>query len=252
MARTCGYVRASSSTMLPVASWLPSLTTITSKSGVSRPATCTARMTRLAIVPASLYAGKKTLNPTGRPGVPETMDGTLNRTTRARSGQATEVLSSEQAPWQHHRFGDHASGQLRRALPALDEGDRHLDDPGARTPRLPRHFHLKRVSVRQDPVERQAPQQLAPPAAEAAGAVADRQPGDRTHVPVRECAEQQPAAGPVAQPATRHVARADDQVGVRSGLEQPRQLRRIVRKVGVHLAHMGHAHLLGGAHAVNV
>src|SRR5436190_3578394 len=47
--------------MTAVASVLPSLTTITSKSGVNRPATRTAWITRLAIVPASLYAGKKTL-----------------------------------------------------------------------------------------------------------------------------------------------------------------------------------------------
>src|SRR5262245_36552530 len=49
-----------------VASLLPSLTTMTSKSDVRRPATCTARMIRLAIVPPSLYAGKKMLSPGGR------------------------------------------------------------------------------------------------------------------------------------------------------------------------------------------
>ena len=36
---------------------------MTSKSGVSVAATCTARITRLAMVPLSLYAGKKTLRP---------------------------------------------------------------------------------------------------------------------------------------------------------------------------------------------
>jgi hypothetical protein len=53
---------------------LPSLTTITSKSGVSRSATCTVRMTRLAIVPASLYAGKNTLRPGGCDGTRADMD----------------------------------------------------------------------------------------------------------------------------------------------------------------------------------
>ena len=48
-----------------VASALPSLTTMTSKSGVSSAAACTARMTMLAMVPLSLYAGKKTLRPAG-------------------------------------------------------------------------------------------------------------------------------------------------------------------------------------------
>ena len=44
---------------------LPSLTTMTSKSGVSSDAAWTARITMLAMVPLSLYAGKKTLRPAG-------------------------------------------------------------------------------------------------------------------------------------------------------------------------------------------
>ena len=48
-----------------VASALPSLTTMTSKSGVSSDAAWTARITMLAMVPLSLYAGKKTLRPAG-------------------------------------------------------------------------------------------------------------------------------------------------------------------------------------------
>ena len=47
--------------MAAVSSVLPSLMTSTSKSGVSVAAVFTAEMTRLAMVPASLYAGKKTL-----------------------------------------------------------------------------------------------------------------------------------------------------------------------------------------------
>jgi hypothetical protein len=47
-------MRASSSRILGVSSLLPSLTTITSKSDVIEPATFTAVITRLAIVPPSL------------------------------------------------------------------------------------------------------------------------------------------------------------------------------------------------------
>jgi hypothetical protein len=45
---------------------------MTSKSGVRRDATCTARITKLAIVPPSLYAGKNMLTP-GRRGLFETV-----------------------------------------------------------------------------------------------------------------------------------------------------------------------------------
>jgi hypothetical protein len=58
-------VRASSSAISAVPSALPSSTTMTSKSGVSSDAALTARITMLAMVPLSLYAGKKTLRPAG-------------------------------------------------------------------------------------------------------------------------------------------------------------------------------------------
>src|ERR1700752_4690030 len=51
--------------MSAVPSALPSSTTITSKSGVSSAAVLTVRITMLAMVPLSLYAGKKTLRPAG-------------------------------------------------------------------------------------------------------------------------------------------------------------------------------------------
>src|SRR4030095_4256405 len=87
--------------MFLVASVLPSLTTITSKSDVRRPATCTARMTRLAIVPPSLYAGKKMLSPGGR-GARESAIGDdtpyHGNTLRTRSGGGGSPLSRERPP----------------------------------------------------------------------------------------------------------------------------------------------------------
>ena len=55
--------RASSSRISAVLSALPSFTTMTSWSGVSFRAVRSAVITRLAIVPLSLYAGKKILRP---------------------------------------------------------------------------------------------------------------------------------------------------------------------------------------------
>src|SRR6185503_14283417 len=94
-----------------VASVLPSLTTITSKSDVRRPATCTARMTKLAIVPPSLYAGKKMLSPGGR-GERESAigdDKPYHGNTLADNGalQRVSARPSGEAPRHHRRFHDH-------------------------------------------------------------------------------------------------------------------------------------------------
>jgi len=72
LAHTYPQVRASSSAISAVPSALPSSTTMTSKSGVSSEAVLTARITMLAMVPLSLYAGKKMLRPAGvRGGAPD-------------------------------------------------------------------------------------------------------------------------------------------------------------------------------------
>src|SRR3982750_4818803 len=102
--------------MFRVASVLPSLTTITSKSDVSLPATCTARMTRLAIVPPSLYAGKNMLSPVGRVGRGSAMERLILGLFRA----------CRETPRNDRGLDNHHARQLRRTLAPLHERDWHF------------------------------------------------------------------------------------------------------------------------------
>src|SRR5262245_29796756 len=134
--------------MSRVASVLPSLTTMTSKSGVRRLAVCTARMTRLAIVPPSLYAGKKYDRPGGLPGLGCDMSSSaLNRISALISGQPTQGEPERE----QDGLRDDPPRQLRLSSPALDEGDRYLGDARTRTPRVPGHLHLEGIAVGPQP-----------------------------------------------------------------------------------------------------
>src|SRR5258705_1802228 len=192
--------------MSRVESVLPSLTTMTSKSCVRRPATCTARMTRLAIVPPSLYAGKNMLSPVGRVGRGLTMDRLILGLFRA----------CRETPRHDRGLGNHHPGQLRRAFAPLDERDWHL---GAAQPRprcLPRELDDERVPVGSNRGERQPFERFAPPAAESARAVANRQARDPADVVVGERAEHPPVLLPILETAAWLVPRSHDEiVGVR-------------------------------------
>ena len=83
-----------------------------------------------------------------------------------------------------------------------------------RAARLEEHLDEERVAVRDHAVERQARERLAPPAAEAARAVARRQPRDRADVAVRERAEKDPVQRPVHDADAVQIARADHEVVV--------------------------------------
>ena len=84
-------------------------------------------------------------------------------------------------------------------------------------------------------MERQALKCFTAPAAKAARAVRDSQPCDDADVPVGECAQQHASPGPILDASTGHVARADDEVRVRAGREQTRNVGRVVRQIGIHL-----------------
>src|SRR6185503_7459155 len=237
-----------------VASVLPSLTTITSKSGVRRPATCTARITRLAIVPPSLYAGKKMLRPGGR-GARESAIGDdkpyhgNSLRTRLRWWRTDQNLvevgpfgpgdlppTRRQPPRQDHRLDDHRPRQLRCALAPLDECDWNFraSKCGARC--LPGELHEECIAIGSNRSEWQPLECLAAPAPVAAGAVADRHSGDRADVAVRERTQHASMDRPVLDPSSWDVARPDDELGALCCLEQPRDVRRVVREVCIHLA----------------
>ena len=95
----------------------------------------------------------------------------------------------------------------------------------------------KRVPVRDDTVERQLRQRLAAPAPEPARAVVDVEARDGTDVAVGERAEDDPPQRPVDDADAVQVSRADDDVVVAAGLDEGRQVLRVVRPVRVHLAH---------------
>src|SRR5262252_6050330 len=106
-----------------------------SKSEVSFCAVWRAVITRLAIVPLSLYAGKKMVSPTG--GVPgrSVMD-----SHKLACLPRYPARSQNQPPRRHERLDEHLRRDLRRALTTLHEDDRHLADPAAEASRFEEHL----------------------------------------------------------------------------------------------------------------
>src|SRR5574342_1265515 len=220
--------------MSAVPSALPSSTTMTSKSGVSFEAVWTVRITMLAMVPLSLYAGKKTRRPARLAGAAAGME---------KDSKPYHVLPlheprsrRDEAPRRGRRFEEHAAGQLRNALAPLDERDRYFSDAKAGRRRRVEHLDEKRVAVGIEPFERERGDRLPAPAAVPARAVARREPRDGADVDIREAAEQPAPERPVHHLAAGHVAGADHQVGAIGGGDERRQMLRIVRQIAVHLA----------------
>src|SRR5690349_8744578 len=90
----------------------------------------------------------------------------------------------DQTPRRERRLEQHRARELRFALPALDERDRNLSDARSLAGGDEQHLDEKRVTVRNEAIERHRGQCGAPPAAIAAGAVARAQPGDLTDVDI--------------------------------------------------------------------
>src|SRR5262245_56976629 len=131
-------------------------------------------MTRLAIVPPSLKAGKKNERPGGLSPMKRS-----NRTTAASSGQGRAGRDSpdRESQGKNGRFQEDAARKLRLALTPLDERNRHLADPAAGAPCMPRHLDLKGVAIRGEARERNPEQGLAAPDPEAARHVVDIEAG---------------------------------------------------------------------------
>ena len=151
-------------------------------------------------------------------------------------GLAARLGTRDEAPRRDGRFEQHGARHLRFALAPFDEGDRHFRDPASAPVRHEQHLDEKRVAVGEERVERQRRQRRASPAPVARRAVARAHARHEADVRVREPAEDVPLERPVHDAAARNVARSDHHVGVCGRGQQIRQLRRIVREVGVHLA----------------
>jgi hypothetical protein len=125
---------------------------------------------------------------------------------------------------------------LRLPELALDEDDRHLADAVAAPLGLVEHLDQEGVAVGDHAAERQPCERLAAPAPVAAGAIAWRELRDRADVLVREGAEEDAVQRPVHHADALEVARTDHHVVLRGGGRERREVLRVVREVGVHLA----------------
>ena len=133
--RTCGYMRASSSRICGVPSLLPSLTTMTSWSGVSARGGLQRRHHH-ARDGAAVVVGREEDAQAGRrsgrsSGIPEqeNLSTDLSRGARRHDGcRGTRRQGTNDAT----RGSRRATSSI--APPALDEDDRHLADPAAATP----------------------------------------------------------------------------------------------------------------------
>ena len=123
-------------------------------------------------------------------------------------------------------------------LPALavDERDRHLVDPEAARARGRSSRSGTRSPASRSRRGRSA-RALAPEALEAARQVAHRDAEEERAYSEPPRRDEPPAPGPSRDPPPGDVARAEHEVGVVRGRDQPRHVVRVVREVAVHLEH---------------
>src|SRR5262249_51008907 len=156
-------------------------------------------------------------------------------TTWRMSGAARPA--EHETPRHDQGFDQHAGGQLRLADPALDEDDGDFTHPEFPELRLVQHFGEEGVAVGHHAGDRELRERLAPPAAEAARAVARREARHEANVAVRERAQEDARERPVHHAdAAGSVAGADDGIVVRARAHQIRQVLGPVRQIAVHLA----------------
>ena len=83
----------------------------------------------------------------------------------AKGFRPREVATTDRLPpGKNGLFENHTARQLGDALAPFDEGDGHLADPAAGPRCVPCHLDLKGIAVRDDPLEWNPEQGLAPPA----------------------------------------------------------------------------------------
>jgi hypothetical protein len=139
---------------------------------------------------------------------------------------------------------DHAPGRLERDLRGhlraagltVAEHDRQLDDLQPEPQGAVRQLDLEAVAVGTDRAVAELPQPLCAEALEPAREVPDRHAEHGARVPAAEARDEPARRGPVLDAAAVDVARAEDDVGAPAGgVQQPRQVGRVVREVRVHL-----------------
>jgi hypothetical protein len=129
---------------------------------------------------------------------------------------------------------DLALVDLRDAVRALLEQDRHLGDAEAVAVDAAHHLLEERVAGAAHAEGVHGLEHLSAVAAEARGAVAHGQPEQRARVEVREAREHAAVQRPVRDAAACDVARADHEVRVPAGVEDRGQVARVVAAVAIH------------------
>src|SRR5438093_4026668 len=110
------------------------------------------------------------------------------------------------------RLGDDGTGHLALALASIDEDDWDLFDARALQVALVGRLNQKAVANHVDGIEVEGCESLAAVAFIARRAVAYRKAQHGARHRVADAANDAPAELPVRRGATRHVARADDQI----------------------------------------
>src|SRR5262249_48675316 len=120
------------------------------------------------------------------------------------------------------------AAHFRAALLAVDEADRDLDHAEALAQRPVRRLDLERVAARGDRAQVDRLEHGAPVTLEAAGEVADPDAEQRPRVEGAAGRDEAPHEPPVVDLASRHVAGAEHEVGVRGRFDEARDVGRAV------------------------
>jgi hypothetical protein len=144
-------------------------------------------------------------------------------------------VAGGEAPRQECGLDHYSTRELRRAAPSFDKRDGHLGDAATGGGRFPREFDQKRIAVRGDRMQRKLLEEFAAPAPKATRAIGNPQAGDRANIAVRERAQQFAMFRLVLNAPTWYIARANEEVRVCGGVQQPGNVDRIVRQVRIHL-----------------
>src|SRR4051812_1458830 len=166
------------------------------------------------------------------------------RSRRLEAACAPLAVVAAQARHEPHRLERDPRRHLRPAVEPVAEADGDLTDAEAPAHGAVGQLDLERVAARADRRQVDLLQDLAPEALEAPGEVAHPEPQDAPRVPGAAAADDAPHEPPVLDAAAIDVPGAQRDVGVAAhALQQPGEVRRVVREVRVHLEHVAGAAL---------
>ena len=178
----------------------------------------------------------------------------------AQTGQAEPekrlVAGQAQPPDVAEKLHQTVDAELGLAVLAVAEINGFLDDPGPGVQQAMQQHHLEGVALHGDVADLGVPQRRGADGLEARGAIPHPpDAGDPPRQPVAPARQLPPPDVPLrVDAAAGYVTAADRHVGALGhALQQPARIRRVVRKIGVHLHDdLGPEFLQGVHHAAHV